>query len=108
MVANERVKPLCTRVKHPEVGGAHLLTACAGFKETPQSCASIFATFGHVKCQMARGPVRLTAGPPRHVPSGRSAKHREFNPFDRQVTFDWLTFDKEDSKRPEEILRSSL
>ena len=86
----------------------HLLTVCAGFEEKPWSCASIFVTFGHVKRQTARGPVRLTAGPPRHVPSGRSAKHREPDSFDYQVTFDCQTFDKEDSRRPEEILRSSL
>ena len=39
-------------------------------------CASIFATFGHIKRQTARGPVRLTAGPPR-----RSAKHHEPGSF---------------------------
>ena len=61
---------------NPRIGGTHLLTACAGFKETPRSCVSIFATFGYIKRRTARGPVRLTAGPPR-----RSAKHHEPGSF---------------------------
>ena len=66
----------------------HLLNRVRGISGKGRSCASVFATFGHIKRQMARGPVRLTVGPPRHVPSGRSAKHREINSFYYHATFD--------------------
>ena len=58
------------------MGGAHLLTACAGFKEMPRLCASIFAMIGHINSQTARRPVRLTVGPPRC-----SVKHHEPGSF---------------------------
>ena len=105
---NEGAKPLAHMSIIREWAALHLLTACAGFEEKPRSCASIFTMFSHVKRQTARGSVRLTVGPPCHVPSGRSAKHRDPNSFDYQVTFDCQTFNKKDSRRPEEILHSSL
>ena len=74
---NEGNKPLAHVSFIQRRAALHLLTACAGFKEKPRSCASSFATIGHIKRQTACGSVRLTAGPPRHVPSRRSAKHRE-------------------------------
>ena len=45
------------------MGGAHLLTACAGFKETPRSCASIFETFGHINRQNGTWPGQTDRGP---------------------------------------------
>ena len=99
----------CPRVSHPKIGGTYLLTACAGFKETPRSCASFLTTFGHIKRRIARGLLRLTAGPPHHVPSERSAKRREHDSFlNYQLTFDWKSSIKRIRESSEETLCSSL